>query len=742
MRQPVERQLELKKMFPSEAVMTETWNTADLPVSVYNNCYTTVSTYVQSMGSIIEMIQSDVYRDFIVELVTIGETFGFDSEEYREQKQDLVCFSVYGQYYSIKRQAYDPETKKPNIQIYNKIGHGDIDKLEIQQAKEIRDLLKKSKYIAWCYLSPSQRGVKFGVRTDATTDNHLDYFEQIQQHFSEYLELPIEYFDFKVKDLSRLCFLSHDPDAYLNPHPDPFPFKEAEQAEVKGRVIFDAEQVQESKKDYPDETNWEEVLQHVPGYEDRDTWVEVGMALKAELGDAGFPLWENWSKQSAKWNNENNPQRRWNKFEPSRITGATLIFRAKENGWEPRQQRAKSAIQQSKGRAAPVEVQQGNLHYQINKQGQQVLIPNLHNCRELIQQQRLSVWYDEFLRQIQTEDFDGEIIQWDDSRTLELTVQMQSLEGMRRLGRDIVDQAIHLVAYRNVRNSLQDWLSALQWDGTERLDTWLARYCGAEVDEYTTDVGKCWLLAAVARAYEPGTKFDHMLVLEGPQGIGKSSIFEILAGGYFSELNKFDGKEPAEKLAGRWLIEVGELAGLRKSDVETVKSFLTCRVDRYRPAYGRYVIDVPRTCVFGGTTNADQYLNDATGNRRFWPVRCGQVDLTLLREERDLLLAEAVRRYQQGETFLLGESARKTVLMLQEDRDQDDAWMGPISRWLEKRHAATMEELFTDALDFEHKNQWKRADEVRIGNIMKKLNWKRYRVRNDGRLVYEYRPEK
>ncbi len=742
MRQPVELQLELKKMFPSEAVMTETWNTADLPVSVYNNCYTTVSTYVQSMGSIIEMIQSDVYRDFIVELVTIGETFGFNSEEYREQKQDLVCFSVYGQYHSIKRQAYDPETKKPNIQIYNKIGHGDIDKLEIQQAKEIRDLLKKSKYIAWCYLSPSQRGVKFGVRTNATIQNHLQTFEQIQQHFAEFLSLPLEKFDLKVKDLSRLCFLSHDPDAYLNPHPDPFPFEEAEQAEVQGRIIFDASAVKESKQDYPDDTDWEEVLQHVPGYEDHDTWIEVGLALKAELGDAGFPLWENWSKQSAKWAQENNPQRRWNKFEPSRITGATLIYRAKENGWQPRRERARQVIQESKGRAAPVEVLQGNLHYQINKQGQQVLIPNLHNCRELIQQQKLRVWYDEFLRQIQTEDVDGEVVQWDDSRTLELTAQMQSLEGMRRLGRDIVDQAIHLVAYRHTRNSLRDWLTALQWDGTERLNTWLARYCGAEVNEYTTDVGKCWLLAAVARAYEPGTKFDHMLVLEGPQGIGKSSIFEILAGGYFGELNKFDGKEPAEKLAGRWIIEVGELAGLRKSDVETVKSFLTTRVDRYRPAYGRYVIEVPRTCVFGGTTNADQYLNDATGNRRFWPVPCGQVDLQLLREDRDQLLAETVHRYRQQETFLLGESARKTVLLLQEDRDQDDAWMGPVSRWLEKRHAATMEELFSEALDFEHKNQWKRQDEIRIGNIMKKLKWKRYRVRNDGRLVYEYRPEK
>ena len=649
MHQRVELQLERKKMFPSESdVMTETWNTADLPVSLYPSCYESVSYSLQTMGQIIEFIRSDSYEQFIKDLGAIIDQYGLASEEYREQKQDMFCFSVYGSYHDTERRSYDKKTGKiPQIKIYNKIGHGDIDKLEIQQAKEIRDLLKKSKYIAWCYLSPSQRGVKFGVRTNATIKNHLQYFEQIQQHFAEFLSLPLEKFDFKVKDLSRLCFLSHDPDAYLNPHPDPFPFEEAEQAEVQGRIIFDASGVKESKQDYPDDTDWEEVLQHVPGYDDRGIWIEVGHALKAELGDAGFPLWENWSKQSAKWAHENNPHRRWNNFEPSRITGGTLIYRAKENGWQPRRERARQVIQESKGRAAPVEVLQGNLHYQINKQGQQVLIPNLHNCRELIQQQKLRVWYDEFLRQIQTEDVDGQIIQWDDSRTLELTVQMQSLEGMRRLGRDIVDQAIHLVAYRNVRNSLQDWLNALQWDGVDRLDTWLARYCGAEVNEYTTDVGKCWLIAAVARAYEPGTKFDHMLVLEGPQGIGKSSIFEILAGGYFGELNKFDGKEPAEKLAGRWVIEVGELAGLRKSDVETVKSFLTCRVDRYRPAYGRYVIDVPRTCVFGGTTNADQYLNDATGNRRFWPVPCGQVDLQLLREERDLLLAEAVRRCQQ-----------------------------------------------------------------------------------------------
>ena len=201
------------------------WQTSQCQVSLYNNCYTTVSTYVQSMGSIIEMIQSDVYRDFIVELVTIGETFGFDSEEYREQKQDLVCFSVYGQYHSIKRQAYDPETKKPNIQIYNKIGHGDIDKLEIQQALDLRARLSECLFIAWTFISPSQRGVKFGVRTNATLNNHIEQFQQIQEYFSKYLDLPIEKFDLKVKDLSRLCFLSHDPGAFLRETPEVFPFK-------------------------------------------------------------------------------------------------------------------------------------------------------------------------------------------------------------------------------------------------------------------------------------------------------------------------------------------------------------------------------------------------------------------------------------------------------------------------------------------------------------------------------------
>ena len=230
---------------------------------------------------------------------------------------------------------------------------------------------------------------------------------------------------------------------------------------------------------------------------------------------------------------------------------------------------------------------------------------------------------------------------------------------MRRIGRDIVDQGVNLYAFSEERNELKEYLKSLEWDGQRRLDTWLIEYCGAGASAFVREAGRCWLIAAVARAFEPGTKFDHMLVLEGDQGIGKSTVFEILAGPWFDELGKFDGKDSAEKLAGVWIVEIAELAGLNKSDVETVKSFLTVRADRYRPPYGRRVEEHPRTCVFGGTTNADTYLNDSTGNRRFWPIKCQHIAIEDLRRDRDQLLAEAVQHYQRGKSFLLSEQARK-----------------------------------------------------------------------------------
>lgn len=186
--------------------------------------------------------------------------------------------------------------------------------------------------------------------------------------------------------------------------------------------------------------------------------------------------------------------------------------------------------------------------------------------------------------------------------------------------------ALARVADDRSYHPIREFLASLPaWDGVKRVDTLLIDYLGAEDSEYVRAVTRKTLCAAVCRVMHPGCKFDSMLVLNGPQGIGKSTLIAKLAGEWFSDsLNLSDtrDKTAAEKLQGYWILEIGELAGLRKAEVETLRSFLSRQDDKYRASFGRRVTPHPRQCVFFGTTNAETgYLRDTTGNRRFWPVK-------------------------------------------------------------------------------------------------------------------------
>ncbi|WP_353067511.1 virulence-associated E family protein [Arcanobacterium hippocoleae] len=239
---------------------------------------------------------------------------------------------------------------------------------------------------------------------------------------------------------------------------------------------------------------------------------------------------------------------------------------------------------------------------------------------------------------------------------------------------------------------IRDYLSSLPaWDGVERVDTLLVDYLGAKDSAYTRAVTRKTLCAAIKRVQEPGCKFDSMLVLNGPQGIGKSTLIAKLAGQWFSDsLNLSDTKDKtaAEKLQGYWILEIGELAGLRKAEVETLRSFLSRQNDIYRAAYGRHATPHARQCVFFGTTNAESgYLRDTTGNRRFWPVHTpggapySSWDIT--QAQVDQVWAEALTYVKAGETLYLQADLEYAAQNQQREAMETDDREGLIHAYLD-----------------------------------------------------------
>ena len=227
-------------------------------------------------------------------------------------------------------------------------------------------------------------------------------------------------------------------------------------------------------------------------------------------------------------------------------------------------------------------------------------------------------------------------------------------------GRADIDAALDLHAKENSFNEVQQYLEGLAWDRVTRLDTLFIDYLGAENSSYTRAVCRKSFVAAVARAMTPGCKYDNMLILCGPQGIGKSTILDKMSRDWFNDsIRTFEGKDASELLAGVWLVEVAELDAFRKTDVSRIKQFLSLRVDRYRAAYGRQVSEFQRRCVFFGTCNQMEFLQDTTGNRRFWPVEVGinprekTVWKDLTDDIIDQLWAEAKFRWQMGEQLYL-----------------------------------------------------------------------------------------
>lgn len=301
--------------------------------------------------------------------------------------------------------------------------------------------------------------------------------------------------------------------------------------------------------------------------------------------------------------------------------------------------------------------------------------------------------------------------QWVDADDAALRYYLERKYGIS--GKDRIFDAVNVVAQRRSFHPVREYLDSCTWDGVPRVETLLVDYLGAEDNDYTRAVTRKTLAAAVARIYHPGCKFDYMLTLRGKQGLGKSAIIAKLGGQWFSDtFTTMQGKDAYEQVQGVWLMEVGELAGMRKAEAETIKLYISKQRDRFRPAYGRRLQEFPRQCVFIGTTNESQFLRDTTGNRRFWvvdtpnePTRDLWEDLTP--ETVRLIWAEAVEIYKTGETLYLPRELEEKAREVQEAYEEENPKAGLIIDYLDR----LLPEGW-DTLDIYSRRQWLETDAV------------------------------
>lgn len=247
-------------------------------------------------------------------------------------------------------------------------------------------------------------------------------------------------------------------------------------------------------------------------------------------------------------------------------------------------------------------------------------------------------------------------------------------------------KAVDLVAAGKVFHPIKDVLETYKWDGTPRIDTWLLNYCGAADTPLNRVIGRKVLCAMIARVYAPGCKFDYVLVLEGVQGIGKSTTCEILGGEWYGDAPIDPGdKDVIPYIHSKWVVELSEMITTRKTENDRLKNFLSRREDDVRLPYARARQRFPRQCIFIGTINPDDvgYLTDTTGNRRFWPVYCERFKLDELKKDREQLLAEAVHYFKKGETLMLPYELVKQSEDEAMKRLADDPWRWVVSEWAE-----------------------------------------------------------
>lgn len=351
--------------------------------------------------------------------------------------------------------------------------------------------------------------------------------------------------------------------------------------------------------------------------------------------------------------------------------------------------------------------------------------PSLENALKAVDtlgiECRYDVYHDKIIVKGHACEVNGDALENLDNVTLKVRQAVLGQFGFDPGAQHTFD-GLRLRCLDRVFDPVRDYLEALTWDGRKRLDRWLIDYCGAADNALNRAIGRKMLIAGVRRVRSPGCKFDYIVVLEGRQGAGKSSLLKVMAGEEnFSdnEIIGLDKREQQEAVQGVWIYEIAELEGLHKSDVTKIKMFASKTVDSARPAYARSRVDRPRRGVFVATTNEDTYLRDTTGNRRFWPVRVGTIDLAGVAADRDQLWAEAAVAETGGEPLVIPETLWPDAAAEQAARMEIDPWEDAICvRLAGLQRLGNFGEAWVRAADAAGEPEWRVASDFLLSDVL------------------------
>jgi predicted P-loop ATPase len=390
-------------------------------------------------------------------------------------------------------------------------------------------------------------------------------------------------------------------------------------------------------------------------------------------------------------------------------------------------------------------------HLIMNKDGNAIKPNSMQNIRLMLQYEHTfagTFAWNEFAKEVfimrrPVWDVSGNMDKWEPRMILDFDITSATcwLEyfGLTPKVND-VGKIIQNIAQHNAYNPVRDNLDRMKWDGVKRLDDMFMYYFGAERSEINSAFGRRWMIGAIARAYKPGCKMDTMIILEGAQGLKKSSALRALTdaicpGLFTDEISDPNSKDAGLQMQGAFLVEIAELDAFRKAEITQIKAWLTRQVDRFRRPYAKIVEEFPRSCVFAGTVNPSGtgYLKDATGARRFWPVKCTGIDLDGIREDGPQLWAEAKHLYEQGENWWLTEEEEALSQTVQEKRYEMDPFAELINDIVRGMFTVKINTIMQRLeIPMERRSQLMAK---RIGNHLHHSGWVRYE--ENGQIIYK-----